>query len=205
MLAIVAACLTALALGINYYFTDRAFWRKLILGIGVIGIMLGLLQAYLSRQRTTDLETQIAARSLDKAQFNALKSVEGKVSAANIMSADTLESSVLADEIMAALQEAHVTVQRYLSSGIKMTGIMILYPNLPKFNNFADFDQQLTKDPLCKAFKDAGLNPRWGNMKNVFPDMNIPRDVPMIFVGEKNMYFVTPPTFSTSSPTIQTN
>jgi hypothetical protein len=197
MLAIVAACLTALSLGISYRFTDRTFWRKLILGIGVIGIVLGLLQAYLGGQLTTALQTQIAARSLDKAQFNALKSVEGKVSAANILSEDTLESSVLADEIMAALQEAHVTVQRYPSSGIKMTGIMILYPNLPIFTNLADFDQQLTKDPLYKAFKDAGLNPSWGNLKNVFPVMNIPRDVPMIFVGEKNMYFVTPPTFST--------
>jgi hypothetical protein len=187
----------ALAIGITYYFSDRGWWRKLLVGIGVVGILLGFLQAYQSRQRTTALETQIAARSLDKAQFNALKSVDAKVSAANIMSEDALESSALAYEIMAALGEAHVTIQMYPPLGMKMTGIMILFPNLPKFTNPSDFEEELAKDPLYKAFKDAGLNPSWGNLQAFFPFMDIPRNVPLIFVGEKYPYYAKLPTFST--------
>jgi hypothetical protein len=196
-LVIVASCLTVFSIGLNYYFTDRVLWRKLILGIGVVGILLSLLQAYLSRQHTTALETQIAARSLEKSAFSALKSVDGKVSDVNIMPEDTLESSVLADQIAAALLEAHVNVKLYPSSGMKLTGIMICFPSLPKFTNSVDFDKQLKQEPLYKSFKDAGLNTLWCNLQSLLPSMNIPRTVPLIFVGEKGLYFVKPPTFST--------
>src|SRR6516225_8333247 len=70
-LAILAACLTALSIGISYYLTDRSHWRKLILVIGGIGIALSMLQVYLSRQRTTALET-----ALKQAQETAAEAKE---------------------------------------------------------------------------------------------------------------------------------
>jgi hypothetical protein len=82
-LAILAACLTALSIGISYYLTNRSHWRKLILVIGGIGIALSMLQAYLSRQRTTTLETQIAeAKALAKARRLSSQSAATMFSAA---------------------------------------------------------------------------------------------------------------------------
>jgi hypothetical protein len=59
-LVIFAAFLTALAIGINYYFSDQAWWRKLLVGIGFVGILLSSLQAYQSHQHTRGLETESA-------------------------------------------------------------------------------------------------------------------------------------------------
>jgi hypothetical protein len=65
-----------------------------------------------------------------------------------------MESSVFGDQIAAALLEAHVNVKRYPPSPvIKMTGVMICFPNLRKFTNLAEFNKQLlAKESLYKVF-----------------------------------------------------
>jgi hypothetical protein len=69
---------------------------------------------------------------------------------------------------------------------MKMAGIMILYP--VSLEQVGD----LTKEPLYKAFTDAGLDPGAGSLISWFPFMNIPRDVPIVFIGEKPMLMQLP-------------
>jgi hypothetical protein len=126
------------------------------------------------------LETQIAARPFDKSQFDAFKLLKGKIKAVNIISEAALEPNMFAGMIAVAIQNAGVDVKGYpASDGMMMTGLMILYPD-----SLESVDK-LEDDPLYKAFTDAGLNPSAGSLKNWFPFAKIPRDIPLIFVGEK--------------------
>ena len=60
-----------------------------------------------------------------------------------------------------------------------MTGIEVWYPD----EDFAN--GHVENQPLQKALTDAGLSPSSGNLKYMMPDLPIPRDIPIIFVGEK--------------------
>jgi hypothetical protein len=125
------------------------------------------------------LETHESARVLDKKQYEALLSVRGKIKAVNIMPERALEPNGFASWITGALQKAGVDVHILSSNGMQMTGIMILYPtSLEQVGRLID-------EPLYKAFTEADLTPSVGSLKNFFPFMNIPRDVPIISVGEK--------------------
>jgi hypothetical protein len=97
-----------------------------------------------------------------------------------------LEPNSFAGQIASVLQDAGVEVKTLSSFGMMMTGLMILYPDtLEKVGN-------VEEEPLYRAFKDARLVAGAGSLKNWFPFMNIPRDIPIVFVGEK--YLFRPPT-----------
>jgi hypothetical protein len=58
-----------------------------------------------------------------------------------------------------------------------------------------DSIKDIENEPIYKAFKDAGLNPGGGGLKNWLPFAYVPRDTPLIFVGEKYMYYSKRPYF----------
>jgi hypothetical protein len=158
-------------------------------GVAVESLCTVLLFAFDERISNTQqskilfLEAQIAPRALDDAQVAALSSVKGKVNAVNIMTEQALEPSMFAQQILAVLLASGVRVRSWLpSQGMMMTGLMILYPrSMDEVGN-------LEEEPLYKAFKDARLTPSAASLKNFFPAaMDIPRDLPLIFVEEKYM------------------
>ena len=145
-------------------------------------------------KRVQVISNEISGRMLDERQYAALESVNGKVKSVNIMPETGLEPNMVAGMIASALQKAKVDVHMLSGSGMQMTGIMILYPEtLEQVGN-------IQEEPLFKAFSDAGLTPGTGSLKNWLPFMNIPRDVPIVFVGEKYISFSKPPFFGEPSP-----
>jgi hypothetical protein len=103
----------------------------------------------LQNAQIISLETQIAARRLDKSQFDAFKSLKGKVPAVNIIPEAALEPGMFAGMLATALQSAGVEVKEYSASlGMMGTGIT---------NAIAGFQPRLRADrtgPLTEVRLD---------------------------------------------------
>jgi hypothetical protein len=139
--------------------------------------------SFAQQSKIIELETQIAPRPFKKLQFDATQSVKGKISAVNIMSEESIEPNMFSTWITVALQKAGVKVGIYSAPpGAAMVGVMIAFPDgMEKV-------EELINDHLYIAFKNAGLMPAFGNLAGFLPFANIPRDVPLIFVGEKSLF-----------------
>jgi hypothetical protein len=136
------------------------------------------------------LETQLAPRFLDKTQFDAIQSVKGKVKSVYVMPEASVEPQFLAYSLINALQYADVDVTILRSpQGMYGTGIEIWYPDEEYANGHVE------KQALTKALFDAGLNPGSGNLKYMLPELPMPRDTPVIFVGEKYPFPVPKPIY----------
>jgi hypothetical protein len=133
------------------------------------------------------LQTRIAPRALSKEQFEALQSLEGRVATVGIMPQVGNDASLFASQLFSALNHAGVEVKWYFApAGASWTGILLGLPH----SGYAGRD----KDPLIEAFKKADLYGGDLDLGNFgFPD--VPKDIPLIMVGDKPLQFAKPPYF----------
>jgi hypothetical protein len=128
LLGVAVAGSIAVAVGIIFEFPEtpsrkqRIATRLVIIGVTVEAIFTVLLFIFdegistAQQSKIISLETQIAPRTLDKSQFDAIASLKGKVKAINIMPEAALEPGFFADMIANALQSADVDVKFILGS-----------------------------------------------------------------------------------------
>ena len=58
-LLILGAVLTVASLAIGYFPTDRATWRKVVLGLGLAGAALSFILGYKNLERALDLQKEV--------------------------------------------------------------------------------------------------------------------------------------------------
>jgi hypothetical protein len=133
------------------------------------------------QQKIIALETELTGRPFSKEQYKALGSLRGQYKRLNIMAESDWESQVYSGLIGNAIQNAGIDVRSFVAPpDWKASGIvMIFYPG-----ELSSYDES---DPLFKAFTAAGIPPSRGGMSGMTFPAGVPRDVPLIFVGEKNI------------------
>lgn len=122
------------------------------------------------------LRQHLAPRELSKEQYETFLTLRGKVEAVGVTSYTDSESINFARQLVATLKRAgiHATLHDP-RTGLAWTGIYIVVPR--PLENYA-------ADPLYATFKSAGLSVGCGARDN-HPLLGLPKDIPIVMVGEK--------------------
>lgn len=138
-----------------------------------------LLQGQLETERN-----KRAARVLTPEQTQILAELKSKIRAVTIASANSEEALSFASLVTRALTDAEIEVTYYRAPpGVAWTGVMIYAPDIPN---------DPRNHPLIAAFERAGI---LTGVSRVPLLPNGPADVPMIFVGIKDIEYVQRPNF----------
>jgi hypothetical protein len=122
------------------------------------------------------LRKELAPRGLSEKQYEILLSLRDKVESVGISSFPDSESFNFARQIAETLKRAGVTANLYDPRvGMAWTGIYVVVPT-------ALMDYRL--EPISAVFRSAGFHVGCGT-RDHFPLMGLPKDIPIIMVGEK--------------------
>jgi hypothetical protein len=176
---ILASIFVAIGVGVEVLFGKMASRRQ--------GILLQRSRDRLAAatNRVAELTERVAPRALTKEQFNALQALKGAVSSVNLMMDSDPEVISFGMQILSALLKSEIKVGRLTTpDGWAHHGIQIWLPA----NEFDLGDNH----PLVAAFKKSGIGCEVvGALAAV--SFDVPRDVPMVWVGERRIPFETAP------------
>jgi len=133
------------------------------------------------------LKAQIAPRVLSKEQYEELQTLNGQVSAVNVVWHADVEPSLFAAQIINALMDAGITVKVFNPRvGMAWTGIHVV---------FDDSVTDVGQDPLSNALQRAGL---WGgnDSRSLHDSLflaDVPRGPQVLMVGAKYQSFAQRP------------
>lgn len=124
------------------------------------------------------LETRIAPRILTAEQFDIIHALHGEVSAVSVLSSPEVEPAMFSAQLQQALVDVNIGVTPIPARpGDRFVGTQICLP-----------DNENPKDsPLWKALSEIGPEPGSCSTRDVA--LPIPRDVPLIIVGERPPFF----------------
>jgi len=183
-------------------FTQVKNWGAIALVLGTVAVFLGdvlarphqkvlddareLQIATLHRQtealrgENLKLRDRVAPRVLSKEQYDAIQTLRGKVSAVSVIEETNNETAIFAMQLLSAFDNAGIKVKIFPSRpGAVWTGILLVLPETVT---------DRTNHPLVKTFREIGLYGGDGSLAG-YMDPDIPKDVPLILIGEKYVMF----------------